>query len=51
MSKSSQIKVARLVKPGEALKVGTADKPVPGPKDVLVKVAACGLVSVFLYMP
>lgn len=40
----SKINVARLVTPGKPLEVGVADKPVPGPKDVLVKVAACGLV-------
>ncbi|KZF12596.1 hypothetical protein A2J03_17590 [Rhodococcus sp. EPR-157] len=36
--------VARLVAPGEPFELGTATKPTPGPKDVLVKVAACGLV-------
>ncbi|MFD6059495.1 alcohol dehydrogenase catalytic domain-containing protein [Rhodococcus wratislaviensis] len=40
----SKINVARLVVLGKPLEVGIADKPVPGPKDVLVKVAACGLV-------
>ncbi|MCE3555809.1 alcohol dehydrogenase catalytic domain-containing protein [Pseudonocardia sp. RS11V-5] len=40
----SKINVARLVETGKPLEVGVADKPVPGPKDVLVKVAACGLV-------
>ncbi|NEW36036.1 alcohol dehydrogenase catalytic domain-containing protein [Nocardia cyriacigeorgica] len=40
----SKINVARLVEPGKPLELGTADKPAPGPKDVLVKVAACGLV-------
>lgn len=40
----ARINVARLVTPGKPLEVGTAEKPVPGPKDVLVKVAACALV-------
>lgn len=40
----SKINVARLVEVGKPLEVGVADKPAPGPKDVLVKVAACGLV-------
>lgn len=40
----TKINVARLVAPGKPLEVGTADKPVPGPNDVLVKVAACSLV-------
>ncbi|MGQ4615960.1 alcohol dehydrogenase catalytic domain-containing protein [Nocardia sp. R7R-8] len=40
----SKINVARLVATGKPLEVGIADKPVPGPKDVLVKVEACGLV-------
>ncbi|MEU1275676.1 alcohol dehydrogenase catalytic domain-containing protein [Streptomyces sp. NPDC005799] len=40
----ANINVARLVTLGKPLEVGTAEKPVPGPKDVLVKVAACGFV-------
>lgn len=40
----SKINVARLVELGKPLEVGVADKPSPGPKDVLVKVEACGLV-------
>lgn len=36
--------VARLVKPGQPFEVGTADQPTPGLKDVLVRVAACGIV-------
>jgi alcohol dehydrogenase len=41
----TQIKVARLVQKGKPLEVGTAEKPTSlGPNDVLVKVAACGLV-------
>ena len=40
----SQIRVARLVTAGEPLVLGVADKPAPGPNDVLVKVAAAGLV-------
>lgn len=39
-----KINVARLVSPGKPLEVGVADKPAPGPKDVLVKVDVCGLV-------
>lgn len=38
------MRVARLVKPGQPFEVGTADQPTPGPKDVLVRVAACGVV-------
>ncbi|GAA5893043.1 hypothetical protein JCM6882_006923 [Rhodosporidiobolus microsporus] len=38
------MKVARLVELAKPLVVGEADKPTPGPRDVLVKVAACGLV-------
>lgn len=40
----SKINVARLVEVGKPLEVGVADMPSPGPRDVLVKVAACGLV-------
>lgn len=40
----TKINVARLVKPGQPLESGTADMPAPGPKDVRVRVAACGLV-------
>jgi alcohol dehydrogenase len=36
--------VARLVKVGEPLELGTVQKPQPGPTDVLVKVEACSLV-------
>lgn len=39
-----EIKVARLVEIGKPLQIGKADKPVPGPNDVLVKVEACCLV-------
>lgn len=39
-----EIRVARLVSVGQPLEVGTMEKPVPGPKDVLVKVEACSLV-------
>lgn len=39
-----QMNVARLVALGQPLEVGTAEKPVPGARDVLVRVAACGLV-------
>ncbi|OLM09008.1 Alcohol dehydrogenase [Pseudonocardia sp. Ae707_Ps1] len=38
------INVARLVEVGRPLQVGTATKPAPGPREVLVRVAACGLV-------
>lgn len=41
---SAQIQVARLVATDKPLEVGTADKPKPGPKDVLVRVAACSFV-------
>jgi D-arabinose 1-dehydrogenase-like Zn-dependent alcohol dehydrogenase len=40
----TEINVARLVELGKPLKTGKAEKPVPGPKDVLVKVEACCLV-------
>ena len=40
----STITVARLIEPGKPLEVGFAEKPSPGPRDVLVKVAACGIV-------
>jgi alcohol dehydrogenase len=40
----SEIKVARVVSTEKPLELGTAKKPVPGPKDVLVKVEACSLV-------
>jgi threonine dehydrogenase-like Zn-dependent dehydrogenase len=40
----TKINVARLVEVGRPLEVGTADKPTPGPHDVLVKVEACCLV-------
>jgi D-arabinose 1-dehydrogenase-like Zn-dependent alcohol dehydrogenase len=41
----TQIKVARLVQVAKPLQVGTAEKPTSiGPNDVLVKVAACGIV-------
>lgn len=40
----SDIAVARLVGMGQPLEVGRAAKPAPGPREVLVKVAACGLV-------
>lgn len=40
----SKIAVARLVAVGEPLEVGTAERPAPGPKDVLVKVEAASLV-------
>jgi alcohol dehydrogenase len=46
MPGNNQIKVARLVEAGKPLEVGNAPKPTPGPKDVLVKVAACGVVCV-----
>lgn len=36
--------VARLVEVAEPLEVGTAPKPVAGPRDVIVRVEACGLV-------
>ncbi|EDN95665.1 hypothetical protein SS1G_11544 [Sclerotinia sclerotiorum 1980 UF-70] len=39
-----QINVARIVEFGKPLEAGKADKPVPGLKDVLVKVEACCLV-------
>ncbi|KJX93133.1 alcohol dehydrogenase like protein [Zymoseptoria brevis] len=39
-----KINVARLVEIGKPFEVGTADKPTPGPNDVLVKVEACCLV-------
>ncbi|PWV57230.1 alcohol dehydrogenase catalytic domain-containing protein [Nocardiopsis sp. L17-MgMaSL7] len=39
-----KINAARLHVPGHPLQVETVDKPAPGPKEVLVKVAACGLV-------
>ena len=38
------IKVARLVSTDKPLELGTVEKPVPGPKDVLVKVSACNVV-------
>lgn len=38
------MRVARLVEVGKPLQVGEADKPIPGPRDVLVKVEACSLV-------
>ncbi|KAL2067590.1 hypothetical protein VTL71DRAFT_2015 [Oculimacula yallundae] len=38
------IQVARIVEFGKPLEVGKAEKPVPGPNDVLVKVEACCLV-------
>jgi len=38
------IRVARLVKFDAPLEVGTAPKPMPGPRDVLVRVKYCGLV-------
>ncbi|KAJ9115179.1 hypothetical protein QFC24_007052 [Naganishia onofrii] len=42
---SISMKVARLVKVGQPLEPGTAEKPTTiGPNDVLVRVAACGLV-------
>lgn len=41
---SPSMNVARLVKLGSPLEVGTADQPTPGPMEVVVKVAACGLV-------
>jgi alcohol dehydrogenase len=40
----SEIKVARVVSTDKPLELGTAEKPVPGQKDVLVKVDACSLV-------
>lgn len=40
----SDIKVVRLVSTDKPLEVGTASKPKPGPKDVLVKVLACSIV-------
>lgn len=40
----SDIKVARLVKPGQPMEVSTIAKPEPGPKDVLVKVESCSIV-------
>lgn len=44
--KMTQIKVARFQGPSNEtpLKIGTAEKPIPGPKDVLVKVHACNVV-------
>ncbi|SMR59375.1 unnamed protein product [Zymoseptoria tritici ST99CH_1E4] len=39
-----KINVARLVEIGKPFEVGTADKPTPGPNDVLVNVEACCLV-------
>ncbi|TGO07847.1 hypothetical protein BTUL_0242g00120 [Botrytis tulipae] len=39
-----QINVARIVEFGKPLEVGKAEKPVPGLKEVLVKVEACCLV-------
>ncbi|CZT03950.1 probable SFA1 Long-chain alcohol dehydrogenase [Rhynchosporium agropyri] len=39
-----EINVARLVELGKPLVIGKAEKPVPGLKDVLVKVEACCLV-------
>lgn len=39
-----QIRVARLHEVDQPLVTGTAEKPVPGLKDVLVKVEACCLV-------
>jgi alcohol dehydrogenase len=39
-----EINVARLVKVGEPLELGTTEKPTPSPTDVLVKVDACCLV-------
>jgi len=38
------IKVARLVSTDRPLELGTVEKPIPGPKDVLVKVSACNVV-------
>lgn len=38
------MRVARLVEVGKPLEIGEAERPVPGPRDVLVKVEACGLV-------
>lgn len=38
------INVARLIEPGKPLEMGIAEKPAPGTRDVLIKVAACGLV-------
>ncbi|MCM6762675.1 alcohol dehydrogenase catalytic domain-containing protein [Rathayibacter sp. ZW T2_19] len=40
----TDMNVARMVAIGAPLEVGTADVPEPGPKEVRVKVAACGLV-------
>jgi alcohol dehydrogenase len=40
----ADIRVATLVAFGEPLKLDSIEKPVPGPTDVLVKVAACGIV-------
>lgn len=40
----AEIRVATLVSLGEPLKIGAVEKPAPGPTDVLVKVAACGIV-------
>lgn len=44
MPSNIQIKVARIVEFGEPLVVGLAPKPIPGPRDVLVRVGACSLV-------
>jgi D-arabinose 1-dehydrogenase-like Zn-dependent alcohol dehydrogenase len=44
---SPSMKVARLVKAGSPLEVGSAEQPSPGPMEVVVKVAACGLVRSF----
>ena len=40
----SEMKVARMVGVGEPFEVGSAEIPVPGKKEVRVRVAACGLV-------
>lgn len=40
----TSIAVARLTALGEPLEIGLAEKPTPGPREILVKVAACGLV-------
>lgn len=38
------MRVASLVDPGQPLQLGTADKPMPAAKEVVVKVETCGLV-------
>lgn len=43
----TKMKVARLACVGNPLEIGEADVPAPGSTDVLVKVAACGLVPNF----